>query len=108
MNKKSILLFVFVGLLSIGNANAWVSVSDATITEFIQFNEGIGRDYTVIKVTDSASNSILCHIPYAEKNLSSLVLSLYMANKKGIYHCYDDTIDIGGYITHRLHRVIAR
>ena len=108
MKNKIIITFALIGTLITGNVYAWASVNDARVTEFIQFNEGIARDYTVLKVTDSTGVSILCNVPYAEKNLTSLVLSLYMAGKKATYHCYDETLDVGGYLTHRLHRVIAK
>ena len=72
----------------------------------IQFENGIGRDYTLLEFS---SNSGLCRIPHAEKELYSFTLSLYLAGKKMNVVCYDTVEDPGnsGYPSHKLHRIVT-
>lgn len=88
------------------NAFSWVSSPDATIESIVMHEEGIGRDETVVKFKDG-SDYFLCHIAGVEKNLTSLVLALYMAKKKVSVHCYDASKTIGSFEAHKLHRLIS-
>jgi len=53
------------------------------------------------------SNDIKCYIPSNETNLISFVYTLYVNQKSASWHCHDAETSVGGYKTHRLHRVVA-
>lgn len=55
------------------------------------------------------SNGKMCHIAdiNADEKLYTLVLSLYMANKTFGIHCYDESEDVGGFNSKRIHRIGA-
>ncbi|WP_444930648.1 hypothetical protein ACJJIF_02380 [Microbulbifer sp. SSSA002] len=96
-------------LLSLSlNVFAWESVEDAKITEFVQFNTGIDRDYSIAKFEQDGGAFIRCHVSYEEKEFTSLIISLYMSGKSATVHCYNEELDIGGIKSYKLHRVIAK
>ena len=97
--------FIFMCAYS-SSVFSWVTSSDAVIEKIIMHEEGISRDETIIQFKHS-SGSFLCHISDIEKNLTSLVLAMYMAKKKVTVHCYDDSKTIGSFTTHKLHRIIS-
>jgi len=54
------------------------------------------------------SNSTSCYVPAVEKNLISLVLTMYAAGKKADIHCWDTADTYSGIPGHRVHRIITQ
>jgi hypothetical protein len=88
------------------SANAWVSASNASVLKVIQFEEGIGRNYTVATISDG-TKTFTCYVAYNEKLVTTSLLALYMTGKTATIHCHDTPLDIGGFSSHKLHRLIA-
>ena len=87
-------------------AFSWVASGGAKIENLVMHEEGIGRDKTIIQFKDSVNGfEANCYINYSEKNLTSLVLALYMADKSVTFHCGDGSEVIGSYTAHKLHRI---
>jgi hypothetical protein len=93
-----ILAFVSTQVFGFG----WVHTRDTIITEIIQW-EGDSP-----KVVITLQNGTRCYIPTQEKELYSLALSLYMAKRKIEIHCHELEVNVGGYPSHKVHRIIAR
>ncbi len=81
----------------------WVQSANTTIKEFVQWEASDGAGYAVMKL----ESNVICYIPLKEKELYSLVLSLYMAKKNISVHCHATEKNIGGYLSHKLHRINA-
>jgi hypothetical protein len=96
----TILVLVFVSTQTFGFA--WVYTQDTSIKELIQW-EGNSP-----KVVITLQNGTRCYIPTQEKELYSLALSLYMAQKKINIHCHEAEVNVGGYPSHKVHRIIAK
>lgn len=101
--KKVILGFVLAMscVLSVSvAADAWVHSPNMEIKNIIQWDSNAPIYFTL-------SNETVCYIPAVEKNMYSLILSLYTAKKKAEFHCHVGVDSYGGYNGHRIHRVIA-
>jgi hypothetical protein len=101
MKKLSILLILFF-VTTESFAFAWVHTRDTTIKELVQW-EGISPNAVI-----TLQNGTKCYIPTKEKELYSLALSLYLAQRKIEIHCHETAVNIGGYPSHKVHRIIAR
>jgi hypothetical protein len=100
--QKILAIFVLVFVSTQSFAFAWVHTKDTTIKELVQW-EGISPNAVII-----LHNGIKCYIPTKEKELYSLALSLYLAKRKIEIHCHETAVNIGGYSSHKVHRIIAR
>lgn len=102
MLKKLIFLTIlFMPLVS----NAWMYNTNAKIKEFVQWESEEGTGYAVLMLNDV--NETICHVPLSQKELYSLVLSLYASGRTFHIHCYDEVQNIGGYESRRVHRINA-
>jgi len=56
------------------------------------------------------SSNLWCYVPAGEKNLYSLVLTLYASGKLADIHCYDSAESLMGGVEagHKLHRILAK
>jgi len=107
MRNITISIATVLVLLIPAMSYAWVSSTDATIVGIIMHEEGISRDETIIKFSGEGQ-AFNCYIKNTEKNLTSLVLSLYMAGKRVTVHCYDESrTTLGSFSSHKLHRLIS-
>lgn len=95
-------MFLICLIFSI-QAFAWVQSTNTTIKEFIQWEASDGSGYAVMIL----QTGVICHLPLKEKELYSFILSLYMAKKTFSVHCHDQELNIGGYPSHKLHRINA-
>jgi len=93
---------IFMGLLITSTCNAWVFTGEVTITEVIQWE----NEKNIVLVLSNPEKT-KCYVPLIEKNLHSLVLSLYMSGKTFNAHCHDVADDVGGYPSHKIHRINA-
>ncbi|KAA1156126.1 MULTISPECIES: hypothetical protein [Pseudoalteromonas] len=98
MKKLVLILALFSA-----NVSAWVQSGNTTIKEFVQWEARDGSGYALLIL----ENDILCHIPLKEKELYSLALSLYMSKKTFNVHCHDAVVNLGGYNSHKIHRLNA-
>jgi hypothetical protein len=97
--------FIFIlALFSAHASAAWVQSGNTTIKELVQWEASDGSGNVLLKL----ENNITCHIPLKEKELYSLALSLYMSKKTFSVHCHDAEVNVGGYPSHKLHRLNAR
>lgn len=87
---------------------SWQSISEAKISELVQYNLGTGKDSTIVKFEDNGGETLRCHVPYENTAMTSLVLTLFASQKASTIHCYDEQETIGGYSTSLLHRVAAK
>jgi len=86
---------------SFGNV-AWQTSYNVTIKEVIQW-EGAGGN-VLLKLSDDK----LCYTPLSNKELYSMVLSLYMSQKRLNLICHEAGENIGGYNnSHKIHRINA-
>ena len=90
-----------IGMLAYsGNAYAWVQSDGVTVSNIIEWQDDAPVYFTL-------SNGTVCYVPNTEKNLYSLVLSIYASGKSANIHCHDSVETYGGVEGHRLHRIIA-
>lgn len=101
---RTIGLFLFVIYSS--SSFAWVDHQNVTITRLIQFEGGIGRDYTVLEFSN---NGARCRIPHEYKELLSFALATHFASKSVSVVCHDSQEDPGGsaFPSHKLHRIFT-
>lgn len=98
-------IFAFFSLLAISQAGfAWVNHDNVVITRIIQFEGGIGRDYSILEFS---GNGPRCRIPHLEKEFFSFALAAHMAQRPISAICHDEAEDPGAssYTTHKLHRL---
>ncbi|PSW80804.1 hypothetical protein [Photobacterium damselae] len=102
--KRNIVPLVLCALLSI-NAMAWTFGSNVTITA-VTLWEGSSVNPLYFKRSDN----VWCYVPADEKNVHSLILTLYASGKTADIHCHDQAENKMGGIeaAHRLHRIIAK
>jgi len=94
-------LFLFFS----SNSFAWVESVNITVSQMVMWESS--TKYSVFRL----SNGTNCHVPLGgedDKELYSFMLSLYMTGKTLNLHCYDAEENIGGYTSHRIHRVNAK
>ena len=93
---------VFIALMSFSNiVDAWTpNGTSLTVKGIVEWE---GDQHVVVWL----SNDIKCYIPSNESNLISFVYALYLNQKSASWHCHDAEKNVGGYKTHRLHRVVA-
>lgn len=91
-------------LLCFQQSHAWVNHDDVTISSIIQFESGIGRDYSILEFSN---NGARCRINHTDKELFSFALAAHLANKSVSVVCHDQADDPGAsaYLTHKLHRI---
>lgn len=97
----AILVLVFVSLQT--SAFSWVYTENTTIKQIIQWEIKNDTAKAVIKL----ENGTQCYIPLKETELYSLALSLYMSKRKISIHCHQTEENIGGYPSHKVHRIVA-
>lgn len=98
MMKKT---FFIVLVLFSSFASAWTpNGASLTVKGIIEWEN---NQHVVVWL----SNDTKCYIPANESNLISFVYTLYVNQKKASWHCHDAETTVGGYKTHRLHRVVA-
>jgi hypothetical protein len=101
-------IIITLALLVSFPAFSWKYSNHAQIKNIIMHEEGISRDETIVAFKDTVSGeSFYCHIGGNEKNLTSLILALYMSGKEVIVHCHEDSKTIGSYSARKLHRVVT-
>jgi len=84
---------LFMSFSSFSNV-AWQTSYNVTIKEVIQW--------------EGASDDKLCYTPLSNKELYSMVLSLYMSQKRLNLICHEAGENIGGYNnSHKIHRINA-
>lgn len=107
MKLKTICTIAALSLIAPLQANAFVFINDAQIDTLIQFEGGLGRDFTLLNFSNSEAR---CRISHDDKELYTFALSLYMAKKTVDVVCHDALEDPGGstYKSHKLHRLIAK
>jgi hypothetical protein len=82
-------------------AMSWTPSGERSkVVKMIQWN---GNADVVVKL----ESGIFCYIPANETMMISFALSLYMSQKKADWHCYDAAVSKGGYMSHKVHRVIG-
>jgi hypothetical protein len=103
MQTKLLVAALTSGLFLAPIANAWVTPNEVQILRLIQFESGIGRDYTIIEF----SGSVRCRVQHSDKELLSLTMMLYATGKSVSAVCYDTLDDPGGsgYPSYKLHRI---
>ena len=87
---------------------AWKEKDNAIIKQFVQFETGISRDVMLVEFEDSSGASMWCHVDYGNQSTISLLLTLYVAEKKSWVHCHDGTENFGGYVSRKFHRIVTR
>lgn len=96
---KKALIFFF--LICPALVYAWTpNGEEVTVDKIVQW-EGDGQ------IMFLTSLGVWCYVPPQEKNMYSLVLSLYATGNTASIHCHDDVTSVGGYEAHRVHRVIG-
>ena len=108
MKRKLVVSFLSVICALFSNVTfAWVQNDNVTIENIYQFEAGINRDYAILEFSN---NGPRCRVPFVEKELYSLALSLYMAGKTVSVVCHDSEEDPGGSTkpSHKLHRLYAQ
>lgn len=96
---KSIIFVLIAGLIAT-NANA-VTFGSETVKEIIQWQD---NSPIYFKLTTSGE---WCYIPATEKNMYSLVLSLYVSGKSSHFECNDIVDNYGSINGRRLMRINA-
>lgn len=99
-------LGVLITLLAIpGISHSWVSGSDLRISSIVMWESS-----EVHPLYFKASNDMWCYVPAGEKNLHSLILTLYASGKASDIHCYDLAEEKMGGVPagHKLHRIITK
>lgn len=99
MKKITLTLIGFL-FITLSNANAWVHSGDVTIDEMIEWQDNYSIIFTL-------SNGTRCYVPSGEKNLYSLVLTIFSSGKKIDIHCHDSIEATGGINAHRVHRIVT-
>lgn len=95
------IVFVLCSIMPSFSSWAWTPNGEASrIKQMIQWENNQ-------KVVVQLESGLRCNIPSTETNLISLALSLYVTQRKATWHCYDATENVGGFSTHRLHRVVV-
>ncbi|ASU24199.1 hypothetical protein CCZ37_17150 [Vibrio qinghaiensis] len=102
--KKNIVLLILSALLST-NTMAWTFGQNVTITA-VTLWEGSGINPLYFKRSDN----VWCYVSADEKNVHSLILTLYASGKTADIHCYDQAENKMGGIeaAHKMHRIIAK
>jgi hypothetical protein len=95
------LTFFVVSMMISNVANSWTPNNEKS--KVVQIVQWQGTQSTVILL----GSGVRCYIPATETNLISLVLSLYISKSDAYWHCADLEENIGGYLSHRLHRVVT-
>ncbi len=99
--------FIFGTLLTVvsGVTHAWIAAEDATISAVIMWESA-----EINPLYFKRSDNVWCYIPAGQKNLHSLVLTLYASGKRADIHCYDlaETKMGGVEAGHKLHRILAK
>ena len=97
-------IFTLAVLLS-QSASAWVFVDNVKIQNLVTYEDPVGK--TVV-LFGNDTGTLQCYVPVSEKNLTAMVLSAFMSGKALSVHCYDLEENVGGYPSHKLHRMIVR
>jgi hypothetical protein len=97
---KYLLIVTLLSLSSFTNATL-TSYTNASIEKIMQW-EGNGNIVFVL------SSGASCFSPETEKNIYSLILSLYATKNLADVHCYSDTEVMGGFNVQKVHRIIAK
>ena len=93
-------LLVLVVLIS-SYSHGWVQTGNTTIKEMVLWESGI--KHAVVKM----ENDIICYLPLTDKELYSAILAFYLSGKTINLHCYDEAVNVAGYMAHRIHRLNA-
>ncbi len=81
--------------------NAWQVSDNATVSCIIQWeNEG--------PIYFKLSSGTTCFLPAKDKNMYSLILSLYATKNTACFHCHDVSEPNAGITGYKLHRVTAQ
>lgn len=100
MKKSVVIIGLLLGLTLSASANAWVINENATVDQVWEWQD----DYPIYF---KLSSGTMCYVPAAEKNLYSLILSLFATGKQATFHCWDAEETTLGVTGHRIHRVVA-
>jgi hypothetical protein len=100
MSKFIITMAFLAGLALSSPASAWVISENATVDQIWGWQDD---NPVYFKLSDGT----MCYVPSTEKNLYSLILSLFATGKKATFHCWDSEETVAGVSGHRTHRVIA-
>lgn len=93
-------LVAALGLTFSMSIQAGVYLDNVSIVEIIQW-----QDDSPVYI--KSSTGVWCYLPAVEKNLYSLLLSVFATGKKVKMVCNDSLESYGGVPGHRIHRVIA-
>lgn len=100
MIKKLTMLAVLLTTLPV--LADWVESPNSTVNEIWEWNNNK-------PIYFRTSLGKTCWIPQDEKNIYSLILSLYISGRKANFHCFpQQTLVTGGLTGYRLHRVVAK
>lgn len=96
-------LSVLLLLLS-SQSYGWVETGGMTINKLIQSEGAVGAgSYALVRF----EGGVDCHVAVDDSSLYSLILSSYVSGKAVLATCYDAEENIGGYTSHKLHRLIG-
>lgn len=99
--KKTLITLIGFFVIGVSNANALVHNNNVKINEIIEWNNNSPIHLLL-------SNGNRCYVPSTEKNLYSLVLTLFTSAKSSDIVCFDSEEETNGFLAHRIHRVIAK
>ena len=94
-----ILFCMFLSMFTLP-ANAWVYSESVTVVHIIEWQDDA-------PVYLRLSNGTTCFVPALEKNMYSLLLSMFATGKKAHIHCHDIEETYRGISGYRVHRVIS-
>jgi hypothetical protein len=101
------LFLLFLSVLAISPAHAWVHGNDVTITNLMVWQD---METTGAPVYFRTSAGAWCYITTAEKSAYAMLMMLYSTGKSADVWCYDTAEVIMGGVSavHRLHRLDPR
>jgi hypothetical protein len=100
MNRFIAMVSLVAGLAITAPTYAWVYSPNVSVIEITEWQDGA-------PVYFKLSNGTMCYVPAAEKNMYSLILSMYVSGKRAHIHCADSSDIYGGMAAYRVHRVVS-
>ena len=100
MNRYTVAFSLMMALIFSAPTYAWVYSENVSIVEITEWQDGAPIYFKL-------SNGTMCYVPAAEKNMYSLILSLYISGKRAHIHCTDAVETYGGVPGNRVHRVVS-
>lgn len=100
--KKTII--TLLGIMIANNSFAWSYAGDTKITAVT-----LWEDSSTNPLYFKRADNVWCYVAATEKNLHSLILTLYASGKSADIHCYDlAETPMGFEPAHKLHRIVAK